>query len=355
MLNAVLAMNESAISGHASPFIERFENEFANFCGTRYAVACSSGTAALHLAARALPIRPGDEVLVSALTNIATANAVIECGGIVVPVDSEPETWNLNPHLLDSLVSRSTTAIFPVHIYGHPADMPRIASYADSLGLSVIEDAAEAHGAEIQGKRVGSFGDAACFSFYANKVITTGEGGMIVTDSLEIAAKASSLRNLAFGTPRFLHYEVGYNYRMSNLSAAIGCGQMTRIDEIIQAKRDLARRYTERLTGTPGLQLPIEKDGYRNIYWMYSIVVNEKEYGESRDTLQSRLARAGIDTRTMFAPLNIQPALLLRGAVKPTPCPVAERLWREGMYLPSTPTLTDSELDYICSTIRNGR
>lgn len=346
--NVTVALLNHAVSGHSGHFIEQFEREFADFCGVRHGIAVSSGSTALHLAAVVAGIKPGDDVLVSALTNIATANAVVQCGARVIPVDSSVVDWNMAPFLVEERRTSRTTAIMPVHIYGHPLHIDR----GDYPSLWVIEDAAEAHGAEIDGQRVGSFGHMACFSFYANKVITTGEGGMIVTDNDELAERARSLRNLAFGNPRFLHERVGFNYRMSNLAAAIGCGQMTRIDSIIDQKRDLARRYTERLSYINGLQLPTELPGYKNVYWMYCIVVNEAEFGVSRDRVMERLREAGIDTRTMFCPLNLQPALLNIGAVDTAPCPVAERLWREGMYLPSTPTLSDADLDYICDTIK---
>lgn len=339
------------ISGSSGPSIEEFESTFARYCGCEYGVAVNSGTAALHLAAIIVGVQPGSDVLVSALTNIATANAIVQCGGRVIPVDSDPETWNLDAHLLHSVATPKTVAVVPVHIYGHPADMPSIRAFARTKSLTVIEDAAEAHGARISGRRVGGMSHVGCFSFYSNKVITTGEGGMLTTNDADIADRARSLRNLAFGYPRFLHREIGFNYRMSNVAAAIGLSQLRRIDRTISAKRALAARYTIRLSGIPYLQLPVELDGYHNIYWMYCVVLRQPA-PTSRGRLIAHLSSRGIETRTMFCPLNLQPALLARGLVSTESCPVAENLWANGLYLPSTPSLTDSDLDYICDTIR---
>lgn len=349
------AFDSGHISGSSGKYIAQFEERFAAYCGVRYGVAVSSGSTALHLAMVVAGIERGDEVLVSALTNIATANAVVQCGGVVVPIDSEPETWNMDRLLVKRALTKRTKAVVAVHIYGHPVvDFDALADYCDGDdSLFLIEDAAEAHGATYWGGKVGSLGGMACFSFYANKVITTGEGGMVVTGREDFADGLRSLRNLAFTTPRFLHHEVGFNYRMTNMQAAIGCAQLERIEDIIAAKRLLARRYTERLCDIPGLQLPTEKPWARNVYWMYCIVVDPAVFGCTRDDLTARLAAAGVETRTMFCPLNLQPAL--KGHMVPTSCPVAERLWREGCYLPSTPTLSNSQLDYICDIIRRAQ
>jgi perosamine synthetase len=225
---------------------------------------------------------------------------------------------------------------------------------AQRHNLLIIEDAAEAHGATYRGVKAGALGHLACFSFYANKVITTGEGGMLTTNSDAYAQRARLLRNLAFTEPRFWHEELGFNYRMTNVQAAIGCGQLERIESIVEAKRDLARRYTERLSGIRGLRLPIERSWARNVYWMYALVV-EPEFGTGRDELMAALVGVGIETRTMFCPMHLQPALLSRGAVRRVRCPVAEELWERGLYLPSTPSLTDQDLDRICDAIGAAR
>lgn len=355
--NALSALHAGHISGHSGHFIEEFENRFAEFCGAEHAVAVSSGSTALHLAAVIANVRPGDTVMVSALTNIATANAIVQCGAKVVPIDSEPGTWNLDLDLIDEAYYTTTPRphhLFPVHIYGHPIDYYKLKRLVNRHPeLIVVEDAAEAHGAAFEDIRVGTFGDFACFSFYANKIVTTGEGGMIVTNHTAYADRARYLRNLAFREPRFFHVDSGFNYRMTNLQAAIGCGQMDRIDEVLWGKRNLALRYTFRLEGTPGLQLPVERAGYTNVYWMYAIVVDQDEFGISRDELRAVLSGAGIDTRTMFCPLNRQPAL--SGHIVHRECPVADRLWRDGLYLPSTVGLSDVDLDYVCDTIRGAR
>lgn len=348
------AVLSGMVSGSAGEFIGRFEREFAAYCGCRYGVAVSSGTAALHLAMRLHDIGPGDEVLVSALTNIATANAVVQCGGTVVPVDSDPDTWCMDVGLVQGVLDQcdNPRAIIPVHVYGHPVDMDALLGVAALNELFVAEDAAEAHGAEVQGQRVGSWGDVGCFSFYANKVVTTGEGGMLVTDREDLADRARSLRNLAFGRPRFVHHDTGYNYRLTNVQAAIGCAQMERIDEVVSAKRALAAAYIERLRDVPGLRLPVERAWARNVYWMFALVV-EEEFGASRDDLTRALDDAGIESRTMFCPMGLQPSL--RGHLRDVQCPVAERLWQRGLYLPSDHRLTDGDLDRICDVIRETR
>lgn len=346
------AVLSGAISGSGGEYLERFERGFADYCGVNHAVAVSSGTAALHLAAVLAGVGPGDEVLASASTNIATVLGIVAQGGRVIPVDCEPDTWCMDTRLLERLVTERTVAIFPVHLFGHPADMREVALFAAEHQLFVVEDAAEAHGAAVEGARVGGLSDVGCFSFYANKVITTGEGGMLTTDDEGLADRARYLRNLAFGRPRFLHRECGWNYRMTNVQAAIGCAQLARIEEEIEAKRDLAAAYTARLAGVPGLRLPVERPWARSVYWMYGVVV-EPEFGMSRDALALSLAEKGIDTRTMFCPMNLQPALVERGAVRAdVPCPNAEELWRCGLYLPSSTNLRDEDLDRICDAVR---
>lgn len=345
------ALKAGEISGSFGHFITDFEQKFAEYCGVKYGVAVSSGSTALHLAMVIAGIEKGDEVLVSAFTNIATANAVAMQGGVVVPIDSEPDTWNMNPELLWNEITPRAKAIVPVHIYGHPVDMDQIYQIGTEEDLIIIEDAAEAHGATYNCQKVGSLGDMACFSFYANKVITTGEGGMIVTDSLDFAEQARSLRNLAFGMPRFLHNEIGYNYRMTNLQAAIGVAQLERIEETIAKKRQIAKWYSDRLSKIAGLQLPVEKNYARNVYWMYGIVV-EPNFKVSRPILIEKLKAADIQTRTMFCPMNLQPALLEKKLVKQIPCPVAENLWKNGLYLPSGCQLTEKDIDVICEVIK---
>jgi perosamine synthetase len=347
----VQALRRGEISGSFGTFIPEFEQAFAAYCGCEFGVAVSSGTAALMLAVAAAGIGPGDEVLVSACTNIATALAVVHNGAVPIPVDSEELTWNLDLDLIPSLITPKTKAILPVHLYGHPVDMDRLMEIAREHGLTVIEDCAESHGATVRGRMTGSFGDMAAFSFYANKVITTGEGGMVLTDDPALAERLRLLRNLAFTTPRFRHEVAGYNFRMTGYQAAMGVSQLGRIEHIIEQKRRIARTYSELLSGIPGLRLPVELEWARNVYWMYGIVL-EPEFGSSRDQLAAWLHNEGIDTRTFFCPMNQQPCLQSRKDYRNVPCPVADRLWETGLYLPSTHSLQEDTITVIAESIR---
>jgi perosamine synthetase len=344
---AALARGE--ISGSFGPSIPDFEEKFAAYCGTRFGVAVSNGTTALQLAVAVAGIGPGDEVLVSASTNIATALAAYHNGAVAVAVDSERETWNLDLDLIEGLITERTKAIIPVHLFGHPVDMDRLMPIAERHNLVVIEDCAESHGATVRGRMTGSFGAMSCFSFYANKVITTGEGGMVMTNDEALARELRYLRNLAFGTPRFLHQRAGYNFRMTGLQGAMGAAQVARIESIIENKRRVAHAYNERLSGIAEVQCPPEAPWARNVYWMYAVAVQP---GVDRDELTSFLLSEGIDTRTFFCPMNLQPFLRAQPGFRDVACPVAEELWRTGFYLPSSPQLSEEEIDFICGTIR---
>ncbi len=351
-INAVvMALRRGEISGSFGESIVRFEQEFAEYCGCKYGVAVSSGTAALHLAVAAAGIGPGEEVLVSASTNIATALAVFHHGAVPVPVDSEEITWNLNLDLIESLITSRTRAIIPVHLYGHPVDMDRLCEIARRHNLLVIEDCAESHGATCRGKKTGSFGDMGCFGFYANKVITTGEGGMVLTNDKVLAERLRLLRNLAFTKPRFRHELAGYNFRMTSYQAAMGIVQLHKIEQIIAEKRRVAHTYHRYLSDIPGLQLPSEASWARNVYWMYAMVV-QPEFGISRDQLMEWLSREGIDTRTFFCPMNQQPCLQSQPGFREIPCPVADKLWERGLYLPSSYTLSEATIQSIAESIR---
>lgn len=347
----VAALRRGEISGSFGESIPRFEQEFAEYCGCKYGVAVSNGSTALHLAVAAAGIGLGDEVLVSASTNIATALAVIHNGATPVPVDSEDVTWNLNLDLIGDLVTSKTKAIIPVHLYGHPVDMDRLMEIARRHNLLVIEDCAESHGATCRGRMTGSFGEMACFSFYANKVITTGEGGMITTNDEHLAERLRLLRNLAFTKPRFRHEEAGFNFRMTGYQAAMGHAQFLKIDHIIAEKRRVAATYNRFLSGIDGLQLPYEAEWARNVYWMYAVVV-QPEFGITRDELMKRLYAAGIDTRTFFCPMNQQPCLQARPDFREVPCPVADGLWNKGLYLPSTYTLSEDAIKQVAEAVR---
>ena len=345
------AVRHGEISGSFGESIPSFEKVFADWCGVRHGVAVSSGTTALHAAVTAAGIGPGDEVLVSASTNIATALAVYHNGAVVVPVDSETTTWNLDLDILEELITPRTKAVIPVHLYGHPVDMDRLSSIADKHGLTVIEDCAESHGALVRGRMTGSFGKLSCFSFYANKVITTGEGGMILTDDDAVADDLRLLRNLAFGTPRFFHERPGYNFRMTGMQAAMGLAQMGRVDEIIKKKRRVAAHYNSRLQDVTQLQLPPEMDWARNVYWMYAVAIRDGA-GVERTTVTARLREQGVDTRTFFCPMGQQPFLRSQPGFRDVPCPVADGLWERGFYLPSSPLLDEETIDRVCGALR---
>lgn len=351
----VAALRRGEISGSFGESIPTFEQEFAAFCGASYGVAVSSGSSALLIAIAAAGIGPGDEVILSASTNIASALAITHNGALPVPVDSEPDTWNIDLDQVEAHITPRTKAIMPVHLYGHPVDMDRVCEIAARHNLLVIDDAAEAHGAEVRGRRIGSFGDMTCFSFYANKIITTGEGGMIVTNDPALAERLRLLRNLGFTEPRFRHEIAAYNVRMPGFVAALGVAQTRKIARIIEAKRQMARRYTERLEDIPGLGLPVERPWARNVYWMYGLTINEAAFGISRDALAAHLRAQGIGTRTFFCPMNQQPALTALPGFKAAPCPVADRLWETGLYLPSSHTLTEAQIEYVCQAIAAAR
>lgn len=346
----VAALRRGELSGSFGSSIPDFEQKFAEFCGAKYGIAVSNGTNALQLAVTAAGVGNGDEVLMSASTNIATALAAYHNNALSVPVDSEPVTWNLNVDLIEPLITPRTKVIIPVHLFGHPAPMDRIMEIADRRNLVVIEDCAESHGATWKGRMTGSFGQMACFSFYVNKVITTGEGGMVVTSDPQLAERLRMLRNLGFGTPRFYHKVPAYNFRMTGFQAALGLAQFERIEGIIEQKRRVAQTYNDLLAHVPGIQRPAELPDAKNIYWMYAIVV-QPEYDLTRDELAAILRSNGIETRTFFCPMNQQPFLRAQPGARDIPCPVADGLWETGMYLPSANKLDAKKIKRICDVI----
>jgi perosamine synthetase len=346
------ALGSSEISGTSGRFIPEFENKFAEYCGADYGIATTSGTTALHLALVTLGIGSGDEVLVATFTNMATFFSVLYTGAKPVPVDIEPDTWNIDPSAIESKITPKTKAIMVVHIYGHPVDMDPVIAIARKHDLFVIEDAAEAHGAEYKGKKVGALGDVGVFSFYANKIITTGEGGMVITDDKRIADKARSLRSLAYGTEnRFMHTDVGFNYRMTNLQAALGVSQLGKIESMIEKKRNIAEFYLNNLKGIDGLQLPVEKPYAKNVYWMFHVVLRGKFEGKRKE-ITNALNQKGVETRDAFVPANMQKIFIERGLVNESDCPVANNVAMNGFYLPSGPTLSDEELEYVASSLK---
>ncbi len=347
------ALADGSISGLHGEYIDKFEKDFSHYSDCSYGVATNSGTTALHLALASLGISEKDEVLVSSFTNMATFFSVLYQGAKPIPIDIEVDTWNINPPLIEEKINKKTRAILVVHIYGHPVDMDPILKVAKKYGLYVIEDCAEAHGALYKGRKVGSLGDVGCFSFYANKIITTGEGGMITTNNAEVANKVQSLKGLAFGASnKFMHADIGFGYRMTNLQAAIGCAQLEKIEKIIDKKRKIAHYYTENLKDISGLQLPVEKPYAKNVYWMYHVVINE-EFGLPREVIMKKLKDHGIETREAFIPYNMQEIFIRRGWVRGDECPVANHVAKNGFYIPSSPLLKKEELEYIVNKIKD--
>lgn len=346
------AVRRGEISGSFGIEIESFEREFADYVGAGHGVAVTSGTTALHLAVAALELEPGSEILMSASTNIATALAAYHNGHLPVPVDSETVTWNLDLDLLESQITSRTRAIVPVHLFGHPVDMDAVSAIASRHDLAVIEDCAESHGATVRGRMTGALGDMGCFSFYANKIITTGEGGMVTTSDDRLAERLRLLRNLAFGKPRFLHQKAGFNFRMTGYQAAMGRAQLRKIDFIIDEKRRVADTYTPLLAEVPGIRTPIELEWARNVFWMYAIEVTDA-FPLTRDELSVSLSSIGIESRTFFCPLNMQPFLQRQPGFRDVRCPVAERLWATGLYLPSALTLSEADIGLVVAGIRS--
>jgi perosamine synthetase len=331
-------------------YVQDFESRFATFCETSHGVATFNGTVALHLLAATLNLGPGDEVIMPSLTFVATANAVRYTGATPVFIDSECETWNMDPDSVEAAITPRTKAIIAVHLYGHPADMDPLRAIADRHGLWLLEDAAEAHGARYKGRRVGSLGDAAIFSFYGNKIITTGEGGIIVTNNPAWAERAFFLENQGrYPENPYWHPELAYNYRMTNIQAALGLAQLERIEEMLAIRCRNAAHYGRRLAEIPGLTRPPQMTWAENVFWMYSVVV-EDSFGLTRDELSARLRQHGIDTRPFFYPVHKLPMYNTGQSL-----PVAEELSQRGLNLPSGATLTAEQVDYICDTISHFR
>jgi len=327
-------------------YITKFEKEFAAYCGVKYASATSNGTTALHLALHVLGIGKGDEVIVPALSFVATANAVRYVGAKPVFVDSENAYWCINPEKLEEKITARTKAIICVHLYGHPVEMALVMAVAKKNNLFVIEDAAEAHGAEYNGAKAGSMGDIGCFSFYGNKVITTGEGGMITTNNADVNAKVKYYRDQAMSkSRRYWHEDVGFNFRMTNIQAAIGLAQLSKIENIIEKKRNIAKLYIEALQDIKGVRLSSEASWARNVYWMFCVVCEAKN--RNRDLLAEELKMAGIDTRPFFIPMHKLPPYLSLESL-----PVAENLAENGLNLPSSPLLTKEQITRICDAIK---
>jgi perosamine synthetase len=350
--NVTEAIKNGDISGLSGRFIGELENGFAKFCGVKYGAVVNSGTTAIHLAVAALGIGKGDEVLVATMTNMATFFAVLYQGAKPVPIDCEIDTLNIDPKVIESKITKKTKAIIVVHLYGHPVDMDPIMKIAKKHKLFVIEDAAEAHGATYKGKVVGGIGDIGCFSFYSNKIITTGEGGIVVSNNKELIDKCKLIKNLAFGEKdKFMHEDLGFKYQMTNLQAAVGVGQLSKIKKILKIKRDIAQFYLKELKGIPEIQLPVEKKYAKNVYWMFNIILKGKLSGRRREFM-AELKKRGVDTREDFVPFNEQKIFIKQGITKPSDCPVASKIYDDGMYLPSGTKISQNELKYVVKIIK---
>lgn len=339
----------------AGKYISKFENSFAEYCGVKQGIAVCNGTVALHLALTALGIGKGDEVIVSDFTMIASAFSICYTGAMPVFVDAEPVTWNIDVNKIEEKITSRTKAIMVVHIYGHPCNMDPIIEIARKFNLIVIEDAAEVHGAEYKGKKCGSLGDIAAFSFFANKVATTGEGGMVVTNDDDLGDKSRYYKNLCFplkGPRSYIHNDIGFNYRMSNLHAAIGLAQVEKLDFYVEKRRRINSLYKEHLKNVPGITLQPELNYAKNVYWMNGVVIDQQEFGLSRDDTMLKLKEQGIDSRSFFTGMHKQPSLRNYGCKTDGEYPVSEYLEMNGFYLPSGSSLTNLEVEYICDVIK---
>lgn len=332
-------------------YVKLFEEMFSSFCGCAHGVAVSNGTVALHLALVALGIKEDDEVIVPNITFVATANPVRYCHAIPVFVDVDQETGTIDPEKIEEKITTKTKAIIPVHLYGHPCDMDQILSVAKKHNLYVIEDCAEAHGALYKGKRVGCFGDVGCFSFYANKIIACGEGGMVMTNNKALFERLKFLRNQGMHPERkYWHTEIGFNYRMTNLQAAVGLAQCERIMYFIEKKQKNAQIYHQYLRDCNLLKLPIEKEWGKSVYWMYAPILSENAR-ISRDAVLEALAKKGIETRPFFYPLSDLPPY--KGEHDTArDFPKSAFLSRQGFNLPSSPGLSEEQISFIAQTLK---
>ena len=350
-------LNQCIDSGWISsegPFVEEFEKRFAARVGRKHGIAVCNGTAALEAAAAAAGIGIGQQVILPAFTIISCASAVTRLNAIPRLVDCDPRTWNMDVAAIESRITPDTKAIMVVHIYGLPVDMDPVLDLAEKYSLTIIEDAAEVIGQTYRGRPCGSFGLVSTFSFYPNKHVTTGEGGMIVTDDDAIADRCRSLRNLAFSPPRrFVHHELGWNFRMTNLQAAVGLAQLERLDEFVQRKRHIFATYTELLAGVEGVALPVPRTDYaENINWVFGVVLDDKVGFDAMEAM-TRLGQLGIGTRPFFWPMHEQPVFLARGLFSGDSHPVSERIARRGFYLPSGLALTDEQMTRVAAALRN--
>ena len=334
------------------PFVKEFERKMSESVGRKHGIAVSNGTAALEVAVQALGISKGDEVIMPTFTIISCAMAVTKVGAIPVLIDSDINTWNMNVDEIEAKITDKTKAIMVVHIYGLPVEMDKVLALAKKYGLKIIEDAAEMHGQTYCGKPCGSFGDISTFSFYPNKHITTGEGGMVVTDDEELAERCRMLRNLCFRRDvRYVHDEISDNYRFTNLQAAVGLAQLERLEEFVEKKRAMGKYYSEGFKGLNGVTLPIAKTDYaENIYWVYGLLLDHSIQVDNK-VVQRMLAEEGIGTRTFFWCMHEQPVYQNQGLFQEEKYSGAEYLARKGLYIPSGLALTKEQMDEVICKI----
>jgi perosamine synthetase len=335
------------------PFVRRLEEGFAARVSRKHGVAVCNGSVALDIAIAALGIGRGDEVILPSFTIISCAAAIVRAGAIPVLVDCEPDTWNTTADQIAEKLTPRTKAVMIVHVYGLPVDVDPVLALARHHGFKIIEDAAEMHGQTYKGRPCGSFGDISTFSFYPNKLVTTGEGGMVLTDDPVLAERCRAMRNLCFQPgKRFVHEELGWNYRLSNLQAAVGVAQLERLDEFVARKRWIGQAYLEQLADIPGLQLPLARTPYaENIFWVFGVVLGDSVQFDAADAMR-KLAALGIGTRPFFWPMHEQPVFRKMGLFADEAHPFAERLARRGFYLPSGLALTENQIERVVAAVR---
>lgn len=355
----VLEALEAGWISSSGKYVTEFEKAFAQYCGVEHAVGVCNGTVALHLALVALGVGPGDEVIIPDFTMIATAFAVCYTGAKPVFVDADKATWNINSNLIEDKITKKTKVILPVHIMGLLCDMEAILSIAKKHHLLILEDAAEAHGAEWRKKRAGSFGDIAAFSFFANKNLTTGEGGMVVTNNQELFDRSRYHKNLCFplqANREYMHSDIGFNYRLSNLHAAIGLAQTEKADDYRNMRRRNNAIYRSQLADVPGIIFQKDDDAdYLHVHWMNAVVIDKGAFGMHRDALMARLKEHGIDSRKLFTGMHRQPALKTFGDYPEGEFPVSSYLGENGLYLPSASTITQEQITRVCEVIREAQ
>ena len=334
------------------PFVKQFEQRMSASVGRRHGIAVTNGTAALEVAMQAIGIQAGDEVIMPAFTIISCAMAVTKLGAKPVLVDSDPDTWNMRVDEIEEKITARTKAVLVVHIYGLPADMEPVLDLADRYHLKIVEDAAQMHGQTYRGRPCGNFGDISTFSFYPNKHVTTGEGGMVVTDDDMLAQRCRMLRNLCFRQDiRYVHDEISGNYRFTNLQAAVGLAQLERLDEFVRKKRETGRFYTQRLSDIKGIKLPVPETGYAdNIYWVYGIVL-DRDHPLSNREVTKLLAAEGIGTRTFFWCMHEQPVYQKQGLFAGESYPQAEYLARKGFYIPCGLAITEEQMEVVADRL----